>query len=64
MGKNFKKVWMTLNYIEQLLILVPAITGCVSIYAFASLTGITVGITRASIKFKIAVIAAVNKKYK
>ena len=33
------------NYIEHLLILVSAITGCVSSSAFASLVGIPVGIT-------------------
>ena len=35
MRKKHKKVCTTLNYIEHFLILVSAITGCVSIFIFA-----------------------------
>ena len=42
MSKNQKKVCIALNYIEHLLTLSSAITGCVS---FASLVGIPIGIT-------------------
>ena len=42
MSKKHKGVF---NYIEHLLILVSAITGCVSSSAFASLVGIPVGLT-------------------
>ena len=45
LGKNHKKVFNVLNYIENLLILVSDITGCVLIYAFASLIGIPISIT-------------------
>ena len=42
MSEKHKRVF---NYIEHLLILVSAITGCVSSSAFASLVGIPAGIT-------------------
>ena len=45
MSKTHKKVCTTLNYIENFLILPSTITGCVSISAFTSLVGISVGIT-------------------
>ena len=45
MSKKQKKVCTILNYIEHFLILASAITGCVSISAFASLHGIPIGIT-------------------
>ena len=38
-----KKVSTTLNYIENFLISTSAITGCVSVSAFASLVGIPIG---------------------
>ena len=37
MSKNHKKVCTALNYIEHLLILISAVTGCVSNSAFTSL---------------------------
>ena len=42
MSKKHKKVYRVLNYIDQLLILVSTVTGCVSISAFASLVGIPI----------------------
>ena len=47
-----------LNYIEHLLISMSAVTGCVSISAFASLVGIPVGITSYAVGLKICVITA------
>ena len=44
-GKKHKKVFATLNYTEHFLILASTITGCISIFAFASLVGIPIGIT-------------------
>ena len=41
---NHKKVCMVLNYTEHLLILDSPVTGCVSIFVFASLVGIPIGI--------------------
>ena len=43
MSRKQKKVYATLNYFEHFLILASTVTGCVSISAFASLVGITVG---------------------
>ena len=41
-SKMHKDICMDLNYIEQQLILVSAVTGCVSISTFALLVGIPV----------------------
>ena len=43
MSKKCKKVCMDLKYIEHLLILASAATGCVSISAFATVVGILIG---------------------
>ena len=51
-----------LNYIEYFLILASAITGYVSISAFASLLGIPVSITSSVIGLKICAIVAAIKK--
>ena len=64
MSKNNKKVCTTLNHIEHFLILGSAITGCISISAFASLVFITIGIRSSTIELKIYAIAAAIKKYK
>ena len=45
MSKKFEKVCTTLNYIEHFLILAFAVTGCISVSAFASLLGIPMGQT-------------------
>ena len=44
MSKKHKKVCRVLNYIDHLLFVISAITGCVSISAFASLVCIPIGI--------------------
>ena len=49
MSKKHKKVCTTLNYIEHFLILGSTITGCVSIFAFASLVSVPIGITSSAI---------------
>ena len=64
MSKRHKKVSATLNYIEQFLILASTITGCVSIFSFASLVSIPKEITSSAIGLKIFVITAGIKKYK
>ena len=61
MSKKHKKV---LNYIELLLVLISAVTGCVSISSFLSLVGTPIGITSSAIGLKICVINAGIKKYK
>ena len=63
-SKKHKKVCTNLNYIEHFLILGSTITGCVSIFGFASLLGITIGITSSAISLEICAITAVIKKYK
>ena len=57
MSKTHKKVRITLNYIEHILILASAMTGCISISAFVSLIGIPIGITSSAIGFKMCAIA-------
>ena len=64
MSRKHGKVCTTLNYIEHFLILASAITGCISISAFASLFGIPTRITSSPIRLKISAIAAGIKKYK
>ena len=53
-----------MNYVELLLILASAFTGCVSISVFASVFGILVGITSSEVGLKICVITTGIKKYK
>ena len=52
MSRKHKKVFTTLNYIEHFLILVSTVTGCISIFAFAPLIGIPIGITISEIRLK------------
>ena len=58
MSKKHKRVCTTLNYIEQLLILPSAVSGCLSIFAFASLVGIPIGITSLAVGLKVYAITA------
>ena len=62
--KKYKKVCKVLNYIEHLLILVSAITGCVSIFAFALLFAVPIGIASSAVGLKIYAVMAGIKKYK
>ena len=64
MGKKYKRSCKYLNYVEHLLILSSIITGCISIYAFASLICVPVGISRFAVGIKICAITARIKKYK
>ena len=45
MSKKHKKVFRILNYIDNLLIVIYTISGCVSISDFASSVGIPIGTT-------------------
>ena len=58
MSKKHKKVFRVLNYIEHLLIWISTVTRCISINAFASLVGISIGITSSAIGLKICLITA------
>ena len=53
MSKKHKKVCRLLNYIDNLLIVISTITGCISISDFASSDGILIGITSSAIGLKI-----------
>ena len=63
-SKKHQKVCTTLNYTEPFLILASTITGCISISAFPSLIGTSIGITSSEIGLKIFAVAAGFKKYK
>ena len=63
MSRKYKKFCATINYIEHLLILDSAITGCISTSAFAYLLGIPVGVTNYAKGLKICSIATGIKKY-
>ena len=52
MSRKHKKVYTTLNYIKHFLILASAITGCISISAFASLLGMAIGRTSSAVGLK------------
>ena len=64
MSRNHKKLCTTLNYIEHFLILAYTIIGCISIYAFAFLFGVPIGITSSALVLKISAMTAGIKKYK
>ena len=63
MRKKPRKGCMTLDYSEELLILVSANTICFSVSAFASSACIFSGIASASVGLKIYVNTAGIKKY-
>ena len=58
MSRKHKKFCATLSYIEHFLILASAITGCISISAFASLLGIPIRVTSSATGLKLCAIAA------
>ena len=64
MSKKHKKVYRVSNYTEHLLILIYAVIGCVFISDFASVVGITRGITSSAIGLKMCVITEGIKEYK
>ena len=59
-----KKVYNALNYCKHFLVLVFAVSGCVSISAFASLVSVSVGMAHSAVGSKICVIIAGIKRYK
>ena len=64
MSKKHEKVYVVLNYIEDLLVLICTVSGCVSICNFAALVGFPIGIPNSAIGLKICVIPAEIKRYK
>ena len=59
-----RKGCTTLNYIEKFLVLASTITRCVSVSAFASLSGVPTEITSSAVGLKICAITAGIKTYK
>ena len=53
-----------MNYTKHSLTVISTITACISISAFASLIGISIGITSSPVALKICVITAGIKKHK
>ena len=64
MREKHKKVCEVLNDIEHLHVSMSTVTGCASIFAFASLVSIPIGITSSEIGLQICVITAGSQKYK
>ena len=64
MSEKYKRTCKYFNYVENLLILTSAVTGCVSISVFASLVDAPVGITSSAVGIKICAITTGIKKYK
>ena len=58
MSKKYKKTRTCLNYVENLLILAAAVTGCVLISAFDSLVDIPVRIISSVVGINICAITA------
>ena len=63
-SEKHKNVCRVLNYIDDSLIMISTITGCVSISAFASLVGIPIEITSSAIGLKTCVITSRMKMHK
>ena len=58
MNKKHKKLFRVLNYFDHFLIFNSAASGCVLIYAFASLVGVPAGIVSSTAGLKICAITA------
>ena len=52
MSEKYKKVCKLLNYFEHFLVFVFAVSDCVSISAFASLVGASLGIANSTVGLK------------
>ena len=63
-NKNRRKVCAVFNYIDQLLVLVSTVTGCVFISAFASLVNIPAGTACSAVGLKIVIITVTAGKLK
>ena len=63
MSEKYKMVCTNFKYFEHSLLFLSAVTGCLSISAFASLAGIPVGITSSAVGIKICAITVGIKKY-
>ena len=64
MSEKLKKVCMALNYIENLFILFFTSIGCLSIFGFALLLFILIGIASSATGLKLYAVTAGSKEYK
>ena len=64
MGKKHKKVCMILNYIKHFFILASTVTGYITIFDFASLFVISIGIKSSAIGLRISAITAGIRNHK
>ena len=62
MNEKHKKMYRALSYNENFIIFISAVSGCVSLAAFASLVGVPIGITSSVIRLNIYAITAGIKK--
>ena len=64
MSQKYKKMCRSLKYCEHFLVLISLVSWCVSVSAFASLTGVPVSIASSVVETRICAITAGIKKYK
>ena len=62
--KKHKKICWSLNYVEHLLILISAVTGCALVSTFASVVSIPIGIACSAVKLKTYTKTTRTEKYK
>ena len=64
MSKKDKELCMILNHIEHILSLASAATAFISTFAFTSLVGIPIGVTKFAVGLRTRAITTTIKKYK
>ena len=64
MSEKQKKVYRALNYFENFLVFVSAVSDCVFVSVFASSVGVSAGILSSAVELKICAITVGIKKYK
>ena len=64
MCRKQRKVYKTVNYIKHFRVRASPITGCISIFAFVSLLGISLWIKSFAIGLKICATATGTKTFK
>ena len=63
MSEKHKKMCQNLNYFENFLVFISAVTGCVSISTFSSLVGVPAEVVSSAVRLKICRITVRIKKY-
>ena len=64
MSEKHKKKCRVINYFEDFLVFILAVSGCVSNFALASFAVVPVGIANSAVELKFCAITAYIKKYK